>query len=196
MGYYWGRRLYRSKQREPMSSLGNAIALAASLAGGITHSAGSMAAAMSGNGMSAGRGQPWCGLRTHRVTISINSFEMRYPGTLNKGPFRSFSDVLMSAAFCSASVLACGRFDFNDMFNFRRQDRDRLIDATEVRDDSSLPTLSCRIELQLKDGARRNDRKFTKIFAPQLMFWSAAMCGSCLERCNHNAPLVNTGRRG
>lgn len=87
-----------------------------------------------------------------RVTISMNPFEMRYPGTLNKGPFRSFSDVLMSAAFCSASVLVCGRFDFSDMFNFLRQDRDRLIEATEVRDDSSLPTLSCRIELQLKDG--------------------------------------------
>jgi 2-methylcitrate dehydratase PrpD len=92
-----------------------------------------------------------------RVTISMNPFEMRYPGTLNKGPFRSFSDVLMSAAFCSASVLACGRFDFGDLFNLGREDRNRLIGATEVRDDASLPTLSCRIELELKGGRKTSD---------------------------------------
>jgi len=92
-----------------------------------------------------------------RVTIAMNPFEMRYPGTLNRGPFRSFSDVLMSAAFCCASVLACGRFDFADLFNLDRRDRNRLINATEVHDDPSLPTLSCRIELRLKDGRKVSD---------------------------------------
>lgn len=88
-----------------------------------------------------------------RLTISMNPFEMRYPGTLNKGPsFNSFSDVLMSAAFCAASVFACGRFEFADLFDLDRADRNRLIQATQVREDPSLPMLSCRIEILLKTG--------------------------------------------
>lgn len=87
------------------------------------------------------------------VTISMNPYEMRYPGTLNKGPeFRSFSDVLMSAAFCCASVLACGRFEFKDLFDLGRADRNRLIDVTKVQEDPALGTLSCRIEIRLKRG--------------------------------------------
>jgi 2-methylcitrate dehydratase PrpD len=88
------------------------------------------------------------------VTLSMNPYEMRYPGTLNKGPFRSFSDVLMSAAFCSASVLACGRFEFKDLFNLARAERNRLIDATKVQEDPALPTLSCRIEILTRRGER------------------------------------------
>jgi 2-methylcitrate dehydratase PrpD len=87
------------------------------------------------------------------LTISMNPYEMRYPGTLNKGPFRSFSDVLMSAAFCCASVLACGRFEFKDLFDLARPDRNRLIDLAKVQEDPALSTpLSCRIEVRLKRG--------------------------------------------
>ncbi len=97
--------------------------------------------------------QPLVVADIEKVTIFMNPFEMRYPGTLNKGPeFRSFSDVLMSAAFCCNSVLTSGGFDFNDLFKFKRPDRDRVIAATEVRDDPALPTLSCRIEIGLKGG--------------------------------------------
>jgi 2-methylcitrate dehydratase PrpD len=92
------------------------------------------------------------------VTISMNPFEMRYPGTLNKGPdFRSFSDVLMSAAFCCVTVLANGRFEFSDLFQLRRADRDAVIAATEIRDDAALPTLSCRIDIELKSGGKFSD---------------------------------------
>ena len=91
------------------------------------------------------------------VTISMNPYEMRYPGTLNKGPFRSFSDVLMSAAFCCTSVLACGRFEFKDLFDLARADRNRLIDATKVQEDPALPTLSCRIEILPRRGERAVD---------------------------------------
>ncbi|MGD9762818.1 MAG: MmgE/PrpD family protein [Candidatus Binatia bacterium] len=95
--------------------------------------------------------------RIERVTIAMNPAEMRYPGTLNKGPFRSFSDVLMSAAFCCASVLVNRGFAFGDLFDLGRADRNRLIAATDVRDDAALPPLSCRIELQLAGGAMLSD---------------------------------------
>ena len=102
--------------------------------------------------------QPVDPAQIDRVTIFMNPFEMRYPGTLNKGPeFRSFSDVLMSAAFCCASVLANGRFELEDLLQRRRPGRDRLIAATEVRDDPQLPTLSCRIDVGLRAGGRISD---------------------------------------
>lgn len=102
--------------------------------------------------------QPLTAGQVKRVTIHMNPFEMRYPGTLNKGPdFRSFSDVLMSAAFCCASVLANGRFEFKDLLELRRPERDRVIAATDVRDDPALPTLSCRIDIELKSGASMSD---------------------------------------
>lgn len=89
------------------------------------------------------------------LAIVMNAFEMRYPGTLNRGPvFKSFSDVLMSAAFCCASALTRGRFEFADLFEKGRAPRDRLIAMAEVRDDQALPTLSCRIELKMKGGGR------------------------------------------
>ncbi len=89
------------------------------------------------------------------LAIVMNAFEMRYPGTLNKGPaFKSFSDVLMSAAFCCASVLTRGKFEFADLFEKGRAPRDRLIAMADVHDDKGLPTLSCRIELKMKGGGR------------------------------------------
>ncbi|MGE0314451.1 MAG: MmgE/PrpD family protein [Lautropia sp.] len=91
--------------------------------------------------------------RVTDIRILMNEFEMRYPGTLNRGPFRSFSDVLMSAAFCSASVLSCGRFDFDDLFT-TNPERDRLISLTRVDADPALSTLSCRLELTFESGER------------------------------------------
>lgn len=91
------------------------------------------------------------------IVITMNPFEMRYPGTLNKGPFRSFSDILMSVTFCTASVFSRGRFEFSDLFERNRTERDRLIAATEVHDDQALPTLSCRIDLKLAGGATDSD---------------------------------------
>ena len=89
------------------------------------------------------------------VAIVMNRFEMRYPGTLNMGPvFRSFSDVLMSAAYCCTSVLSCGRFEFKDLFALDHAARNRLVSVTQVRDDAALPTLSCRIEITLTGGKK------------------------------------------
>lgn len=90
--------------------------------------------------------------RIRSIRLEMRGFEMRYPGTLNKGPFRSFSDVLMSAAFCSATVVACRGFDFSDLFRHDHAERDRLIAATEVVEGADLPVLSCRIAWKLADG--------------------------------------------
>ena len=91
------------------------------------------------------------------VRVEMNPFEMRYPGTLNRGPFRSFSDRLMSAAFCAGSVLARGGFTFVDFHAGPDPERDRIIALSEVVDDKALPLLSGRVSIETSDGRRMSE---------------------------------------
>lgn len=86
------------------------------------------------------------------VRIEMNSFEIGYPGNMNRGPFRSFSDKLMSAAFCASSVVASRGFTFGDFHSGGNAARDALIAATEVVVDPALPLLSSRVTLTTADG--------------------------------------------
>lgn len=93
------------------------------------------------------------GRRIARVRVEMNGFEMNYPGTLNAGPaFRSFSDRLMSARFCTASVLEVGRFDFDAFLRAPSSELQRLVAATDVSAADDLGTLSCRMTLSLDGG--------------------------------------------
>jgi len=88
-----------------------------------------------------------------RLRLWMNPFEMSYPGTLNAGPvFRSFSDKLMSARLCAASVLHAGRFDFEAFLAPTTAEVARLVARSEVLPGEDLGTLSCRLELTLEDG--------------------------------------------
>ncbi len=86
------------------------------------------------------------------IRVEMNPFEMRYPGTLNRGPFRAFGDRLMSAAFCAASVLQHREFRFDDFHGGPLAERDRLVDMAEVSDDASLPLLSARVIATTPNG--------------------------------------------
>ncbi|MDB5858373.1 MAG: hypothetical protein JWQ76_2062, partial [Ramlibacter sp.] len=93
------------------------------------------------------------GRRIERVLIEMNAFEMNYPGTLNAGPvYRSFSDRLMSARFCAASVLETGRFDFDAFMRPLSREATRLVGLTDVRAGDDLGTLSCRITVTVQEG--------------------------------------------
>lgn len=93
------------------------------------------------------------GRRVERVRVEMNAFEMNYPGTLNAGPeFRSFSDKLMSARLCVASVLEAGRFDFDAFLRPLSREAHRLVAATDVLPGDDLGTLGCRITLALEGG--------------------------------------------
>lgn len=88
-----------------------------------------------------------------RVVIGMNPYEMNYPGTLNAGPvFRSFSDRLMSARFCAASVLEVGRLDFDAFLRSPSPRLSALIAMADVRAAEDLGTLSCRVEITMQDG--------------------------------------------
>jgi 2-methylcitrate dehydratase PrpD len=93
------------------------------------------------------------GREAQSMRVEMNAFEITYPGKLNRGPFRSFSDKLMSVAFCSSSVVANGGFRFDDFHSGPNAKRDRLIESTEVVSDPALPLLSSRITAKTADGA-------------------------------------------
>jgi 2-methylcitrate dehydratase PrpD len=94
------------------------------------------------------------GRRIASARLDMNAFEMNYPGTLNAGPaFRSFSDKLMSARFCVASVLEAGRFDLDAFLRPLSAEASRLVAATEVGAAADLGTLSCRLQIACDDGA-------------------------------------------
>lgn len=87
------------------------------------------------------------------VTVEMNGFEITYPGTRNAGPvLESFGERLMSAAFCTSSVLACRSFAFEDFHRAENPARDGLIRRVGVVADPALPLLSARVSVALADG--------------------------------------------
>ena len=93
------------------------------------------------------------GQAVERIVVSMNAFEMNYPGTLNAGPvFKSFSDRLMSARFCVSSVLENGRFDFDAFLRPASPTLDALVAATDVQPGPDLGTLSCALHITTRSG--------------------------------------------
>ena len=89
-----------------------------------------------------------------RLVLEMTPFEMNYPGTLNAGPvFKSFSDRLMSARFCVGSVMEAGRFDFDAFVRPATAELDGIIAVVDVLGAADLGTLSCRMRVELNDGA-------------------------------------------
>ena len=110
----------------------------------------------------------------------MNEFEMNYTGTLNRGPFRSFSDRLMSAAYCCASVLANGRFEFADFNREPNPARERLIELITVQPAADLGTLSCRIRIEgaegmLAEGSLRDGGRELAIDWDSIDNWAGAL---------------------
>jgi hypothetical protein len=88
-----------------------------------------------------------------QIVLEMNLFEMNYPGTLKEGPvFQSFSDKLMSARYCLASVIAQGRFNFDAFISPHYEKLVPLMAQTQVISASDLGTLSCRITITLQNG--------------------------------------------
>jgi 2-methylcitrate dehydratase PrpD len=86
--------------------------------------------------------------------LRMRAFELGYPGTANAGPFTSFSDRLMSARYCVASVLAHGAFDFEAFVAPVSPEVQALVDGADVTGDEALPPLSCVLTVNGADGRR------------------------------------------
>lgn len=91
------------------------------------------------------------------VNIEMNPFELRYTGTMNKGPLRSFSDVLMSAAYCCSAVLNRGSLQFDDLMQQGNSGIHKLIAMTEVTEHPALPLMSARLRIIRRNGPALTD---------------------------------------
>jgi 2-methylcitrate dehydratase PrpD len=113
------------------------------------------------------------------ILVEMNPFEMRYPGTLNRGPFRAFGDRLMSVAFCTASVLRHRGFRFEDFHIGPDAERDRLADMVKVADDERLPLLSSRVTVTTPAGTTtehvENSRRDVAIEWDSVDDWAEAL---------------------
>jgi hypothetical protein len=115
------------------------------------------------------------------ITLHMNPTEMRYPGNLNRGPFRAFGDKLMSAAFCVASTLAHGKFTFADFHSGAHPARDRLAALVDIKEDTALPLLASRLVVQAAGGAVEervaNSRDESDITWTSVDAWAGAIWG-------------------
>lgn len=95
------------------------------------------------------------------VRVSMNPYETGYAGMDAVGPFNSISGTLMSIPFCIAAALVRGTPTMQMMTTYDDPDVNALVDRVELVSDESVPTLCCRIKVELADGQRleRDERK-------------------------------------
>jgi 2-methylcitrate dehydratase PrpD len=100
----------------------------------------------------------WLGCRAHTdalpraIRVEVSEAEFAYPGSSNRGPFRSRSDALMSIAFCVATGIADGIVELARLE--APDDLADLVAAVEVASASDLPEGAARITVDSSDGGR------------------------------------------
>lgn len=107
------------------------------------------------------------GRRIASVRVSMNPYETGYAGMDSAGPFDSISGTLMSIPFCIAGTLLRGTPSMQMMTTYDDSDVNDLVGRVELVSDESVPTLCCRIEIELEGGERldRYERKTTADFS-------------------------------
>lgn len=73
-----------------------------------------------------------------RVVVRVSPIEHNYPGSANRGPFRSRSDALMSIAFCVACGLLDGAVPLRRLEDPNAEDVRALIERISVEPDADL----------------------------------------------------------
>lgn len=95
------------------------------------------------------------------VRVTMNPYETGYAGMDAVGPFNSISGTLMSIPFCIAATLVRGTPSMETMTTYGDAGVNALVDRVTLISDEGVPTLCCRIEIDLADGQRidRYERK-------------------------------------
>ena len=89
------------------------------------------------------------------IVVTMSEAEVAYPGSANRGPFRSRSDALMSVAFCVACAVKDGFVALERLENPNDADLGVLIDRLELTPDASVPETEASIELAVGDSTHR-----------------------------------------
>lgn len=94
------------------------------------------------------------GRRIASIRVSMNPYETGYAGMDSTGPFNSISGTLMSIPFCIAATLVRGVPTMRMMTTYDDAEVNALVGRVQLVSDASVPTLCCRIEIELEGGER------------------------------------------
>lgn len=86
------------------------------------------------------------------VRVTMNPYETGYAGMDSVGPFDSIAGTLMSIPFCIAATLLRGTPDMEMMTTFDDVEVNALVARVVLISDDSVPSLCCRIEVELEGG--------------------------------------------
>lgn len=87
-----------------------------------------------------------------QVTLTLNPFELAYPGIDNRGPFVDVGGTLMSARYCLAAAIRNRTVRLRDLSAFDDESLRRLIGRIALAPDPDLPALSCRVTIRTRSG--------------------------------------------
>ncbi len=85
------------------------------------------------------------------VLVTMSEAEMAYPGSANRGPFRSRSDALMSVAFCVACALTDGIVALERLENPNEPALGDLIDRVKIAPSASMPESAASVRVSVRD---------------------------------------------
>jgi len=92
------------------------------------------------------------GRAVERVVVRMNPYECGYAGMDSKGPFSTIGGTLMSIPFCIAQTLLRGAPSMAMMTEYHDAEINALVERVDLVADAGVPTLCCRIELNLAGG--------------------------------------------
>jgi 2-methylcitrate dehydratase PrpD len=87
-----------------------------------------------------------------RVQLTVNEFELHYPGVNNFGPFGGPGAALMSLQYCVSTALQRGTVVWSDLFETRDKGRLALIQKFKIIGEEKRQPLSCHMLIEIKDG--------------------------------------------
>jgi 2-methylcitrate dehydratase PrpD len=87
------------------------------------------------------------GARPESIVVRMSEAEASYPGTTNRGPFRSRSDALMSVAFCVACGLEDGLVRLERLDHPNETALRALIESLRLDADSDVPETEAVLEV-------------------------------------------------
>ncbi len=119
------------------------------------------------------------GRAVERVVVRMNPYECGYAGMDSKGPFSTIGGTLMSIPFCIAQTLLRGAPSMAMMTEYLDEEINALVERVDLVADTGVPTLCCRIELNLAGGGT-----LTEIcdMTPADYAWSFEDLKECLVR--------------
>lgn len=116
--------------------------------------------------LSAGLGVDWDHVHPDRVEVRMTPRELGYPGSRNRGPFRSRSDSLMSVTRCVALAYLHQSVPYRLLLKPPGSEEAALIDRIELVADESLDETEAVVAVTVGDRTRSEHGRGSELLYP------------------------------